>query len=79
MNSSQKNRTRLSIEALEHRDVPATLTISPPGWINPDTDPIVKEMTASAKPGWRRPRSTAAGWCSGRCKAPAPGRSNRTD
>ena len=51
MKSSQKNRARLSVEALEHRDAPATLTVSPPGWINPDTEPIVKEVTASAKPG----------------------------
>jgi hypothetical protein len=47
MTSSQKNRVRLSVEALERRDAPATLTISPPRWV----DPIVKEITASARPG----------------------------
>src|SRR5688572_14138554 len=47
--SSQKNRVCLSIEALEHRDAPASLTISPPGWTNPD--PIVTEIKASAEPG----------------------------
>jgi hypothetical protein len=51
MKSSQKNRARLSIETLERRDAPATLTISPPGWVDPDPNPIVKEITASAKPG----------------------------
>src|SRR4051812_23942908 len=54
MTSSQKNRVRLSVESLEHRDAPATLTISPPGWVDPDTQPIapmVKEITASARPG----------------------------
>jgi len=51
MNSSQKNRVRLSVEALERRDAPATLTISPPGWVDPDPNPIVKEITASARPG----------------------------
>jgi hypothetical protein len=51
MTSSQKNRVRLSIEALEHRDAAAALTISPPGYLGPDADPIVKEITASAKPG----------------------------
>jgi hypothetical protein len=51
MKSSQKNRVRLSIEALEHRDAPATLTISPPGWADVDPTPIVKEITGSASPG----------------------------
>jgi len=51
MNSSQNNRVRLSIEALEHRDTPSTLTISPPGWTDPEPQPIVKEITASAQPG----------------------------
>jgi hypothetical protein len=53
MKSSQKNHVRLSIEALERRDAPATLTITPNGlpWIEPDTNPIVQEITASARPG----------------------------
>ena len=51
MKRTQKNRVRLSIETLERRDAPATLTISPPGWIDPEPQPIVKEITASAKPG----------------------------
>jgi hypothetical protein len=51
MNSSQKNRVRLSVEALERRDVPATLTMSPPAWIELGPQPIVKEITASAGPG----------------------------
>jgi hypothetical protein len=38
MNSSQQNRVRLSVEALEHRDAPAGLTISPPGWIGAQVD-----------------------------------------
>jgi hypothetical protein len=32
MKSNQKNRVRLSVEALEHRDAPASLTISHPGF-----------------------------------------------
>ena len=48
--SSRKNRVRLSIEALERRDAAATLTISPPGWTDPDPQPV-KEITASARPG----------------------------
>ena len=32
MTSSLKNRVRLSIEDLEQRDTPGTLTFSPPGW-----------------------------------------------
>lgn len=51
MNSSQKNRVRLSIESLERRDAPASMMISPPGWMVSDPDPIVKEITASAKTG----------------------------
>ena len=51
MKSSQKNRVRLSIEALEHRDAPTSLAIAPPEWANSDVDDIVKEITASAKPG----------------------------
>jgi hypothetical protein len=51
MNSSQKNRVRLSIETLEYRDAPAALTISPPGWMDPEPEPFTKEVTASAKPG----------------------------
>ena len=39
MKSSQKNRVRLSIETLERRDVPATLTISPPGWTDRTPNP----------------------------------------
>jgi hypothetical protein len=50
MKRSQKNRVRLSIETLEHRDAPAALTVSPPGWVDPEFEPIVKETTASAKP-----------------------------
>lgn len=54
MTTTQKNRVRLSIEALEHRDAPATLTISAPGWTDPTPQPrapMVREITASAQPG----------------------------
>jgi hypothetical protein len=51
MTSNQKNRFRPSVEVLESRDAPATLTLSPPGWSDPDPTPIEREITASAKPG----------------------------
>jgi hypothetical protein len=53
MTTTQKNRVRLSLEALEDRWAPATLTITPNGlpWIEPDTQPIMQDVTAAAKPG----------------------------
>src|SRR5262245_8449472 len=51
MTSSPKNRVRLSIEALEHRDTAAALAIVPTGWTDPDPTLIVKAITASAQPG----------------------------
>ncbi len=51
MSSSQKNRVRPSIEALEHRHAPAALTVSPPGLANPDPHPVVGGIAASAGPG----------------------------
>lgn len=50
MKSSQQNRVRLSIEALERRDVPGTLMFSSPGW-GPEPPPSMKEITGSARPG----------------------------
>jgi hypothetical protein len=61
MNSSQKNRVRLSVEALERRDAPAALTILPPGWTGPDPQPIVQEITASASPGLESAEAHSAG------------------
>src|SRR5262245_24355314 len=40
MNSSRKNRVRLSVEALERRDAPAALTASPPSWVGPEPVPL---------------------------------------
>jgi hypothetical protein len=73
MKSSQKNRVRLSIETLEHRDAAAALTISPPGYVDPDRLPIVQEITASANPGGdcRGPQRRVVRWSLGG----APGRS----
>jgi hypothetical protein len=53
MKAIQRNRVRLSLEALEDRWAPATLTVTPNGlpWVEPDTWPITQEITAAAKPG----------------------------
>lgn len=43
-------RSRPHIEALEERAVPGTLTITPPGVVDPDIDSVVLVPDA-AKPG----------------------------
>jgi hypothetical protein len=47
MNISQKNRVRLSIETLEHRDAPAPLGISPLEWV--DRPPTHGAQVSAAK------------------------------
>jgi hypothetical protein len=47
--TSQTNRIRRTLEVLEGRDAPATLTVRP--YIEQDNLVIVREITPAAKPG----------------------------
>jgi hypothetical protein len=49
MTTSPTSRIRLTVEGLEDRRAPATLTITP--YIEQDNLVVVREVTPSAKPG----------------------------
>jgi hypothetical protein len=74
MTSSHANRVRLSIEALEHRDAAAALTISPPHWSDSEPLPAI-EIAASATPGLTTAAVHSGGvvqWSLGGASAAAP-------
>ena len=55
MTTSTTNRFRPSIDALENRDVPSGLTISPPGWLDPGAAPFIAAQSAGSANAQTRP------------------------